>query len=119
MLSPSIKNIASCHNPVDLTGSAVDGDFVEAARALAMMNDIDCIVALLLPYAPALSMDLGALLSMVKRRFNKPIIAYVPRLEKYRILIDGFELNNIPVAHSIEGCMKMAQGLIKYKGSNK
>jgi len=117
VLSPSIKNIASCHNPVDLTGSAVDGDFVEAAKALSVMDNIDCVVALLLPYAPALSMDLGALLSTVKRRYNKPIIAYVPRLEKYRILIDGFELNNIPVAHSIEGCMKMAQGLLKYRGN--
>jgi len=119
VLSPSIKNIASCHNPIDLTGSANDTDYVEAARTLALMEDIDCIVALLLPYAPALSMDLGALLSTVKRRFGKPIIAYVPRLDKYRILIDGFELNNIPVAHSIEGCMKMAQGMFKYKGVQK
>jgi acetyltransferase len=118
-LSPSTKNIASCHNPIDVTGSAIDSDFVESAKALSLIENIDCIVTLLLPYAPALSMDLGALLSTVKRRFNKPIIAYVPRLEKYRILIDGFEINNIPVSHSIEGCMKMAQGLMKHKAQPK
>ncbi len=38
------------------------------------------------------------------------------RLDKYRILIEGFELNGVPVAHSIEGAMYMAQALMKYKG---
>lgn len=114
LLSPTVKPIAACHNPVDVTGSAVDQDFVVAAMSMGMHPDIDCLIALILPYAPGISQDLGAILGSVPRRSGKPLIAYVPRLDKYRILIDGFELNGVPVAHSIEGAVHMAQGLMKY-----
>ena len=30
------------------------------------------------------------------------MIAYVPHVERYRMLIEGFQLNRMPVAHSIE-----------------
>jgi acetyltransferase len=116
-LSPTVKNIASCMNPVDLTGSAVDQDFVEAALSMSAIQDIDCFIALLLPYLPGISQDLGGLLSQLPRRSGKPFIAYVPRLDKYRMLIEGFEINGVPVAHSIEGAVHMAQALMKYKGN--
>ncbi len=114
-LRPAITNIASCSNPVDLTGSSTDDDFVEAARVLSEMEQIECILMLLLPYAPGVTSDLGARLSIVSRQSGKPMIAYVPRLEKYRMLIEGFEINGVPVAHSIEGAVHMAQALKKYR----
>jgi len=117
-LSPSVKSIASCINPVDLTGSAVDQDIASAAMAMAQIKDIDCLVILILPYAPGMSQDLGAILGSIPRRSNKPLIAYLPRLEKYRILIEGFEMNNVPVAHSIEGAIHMARALMKYRGGD-
>lgn len=116
-LSPSVKTIASCLNPVDLTGSAVDQDIVSTAVLMSQLKDIDCIVILILPYAPGMSQDLGALLGSVPRKSNIPIIAYLPRLDKYRILIEGFEINNVPVAHSIEGAIHMAEALMKYNDS--
>jgi acetyltransferase len=115
-LSPSIKSIASCINPVDLTGSAVDQDIASAAITMSLVKDIDCLIILILPYAPGMSQDLGAILSSVPRRSNIPLIAYLPRLDKYRILIEGFEMNNVPVAHSIEGAIHMAKALMKFKG---
>jgi len=117
LLSPTIKPIASCMNPIDVTGSAVDQDFVAAAMTMGMHPEIDCLVALILPYAPGITQDLGAILGSVPRRSGKPLIAYVARLDKYRILIEGFELNGVPVAHSIEGAIHMAQALMKYKGA--
>jgi hypothetical protein len=36
-------------------------------------------------------------------------------VERYRILIEGFELNEVPVAHSIEGAVLMAEGMRRYK----
>jgi hypothetical protein len=71
-------------------------------------DEIDCIIMLLLPYAPGLSPDLGARLSITARQINKPMIAYVPRLEKYRMLLEGFEINGVPVAHTVEGALQMA-----------
>jgi len=110
-LSPSIQTIASVANPIDLTGSAVDDDFVAAANGLSSTPEIDCIIVLLLPYLPGITSDLGARLSQVSRRAGKPLVAYVPHVEKYRMLIEGFEFNRVPVSHSIEGAVHMAEAM--------
>jgi acetyltransferase len=110
-LSPSVKDIASLANPFDLTGSAVDEDFVKTAEHMGSAAEVDCIIMLLLPYMPGITMDIGARLSHVSRRIGKPIIGYVPHVEKYRILTEGFELNGIPVSPSIEGAVLMAESM--------
>jgi acyl-CoA synthetase (NDP forming) len=115
-LAESIRGIASLRNPIDLTGSAVDEDFVEAARSLSRNPEIDCLLLLLLPYLPGITSDLGARLSLLYRQEGKPMIAYVPHVERYRMLIEGFQLNRMPVAHSIEEVVHMAQAL---KGDRK
>ena len=114
-LSKSIQQIASVSNPIDLTGSSVDDDFVAAAGVLSTASDIDCIIVLLLPYGPGITSDLGARLSQVSRRVNKPLVAYVPHVEKYRMMIEGFELNRVPVSPSIEGAVLMAEAMRRCK----
>ena len=110
-LSPSVQAIAATGNPVDLTGSAVDDDFVAAAEVLSRTSEVDCIVVLILPYSPGTTSDLGARLSEVYLKERKPMVAYVPNLERYRILIEGFEQNHIPVSPAIEGVVLMAKAL--------
>ena len=110
-LSASVQGIASLENPVDLTGSAQDDDFVAAASGLSQAPEVDCVILLLLPYSPGISSDLGARLSHVFRREDKPLVAYVPHQEKYRMLIEGFELNNVPVSSSINGAVLMVEAL--------
>jgi len=114
-LSEEIKNIVSLVNPLDLTGSSMDSDIVTAARHLSRDKNIDCVLALLIPYSPGISADIGAKLSQVARNENKPMIAYVPNEDKYKIIIEGFELNNIPVASSVEGAVLMAKALKRYQ----
>jgi acyl-CoA synthetase (NDP forming) len=110
-LSENIRTIASVANPVDLTGSAVENDFIAAVETFCEITDIDSILLLMLPYLPGISSDLGARLSKVYRRHGKPLIAYVPHVEKYRMLIEGFELNRVPVASSIESAVHMTHVL--------
>jgi acetyltransferase len=114
-LSPSVRPIASLANPIDLTGSALDEDFVAAASGLSNSPEVDAVILLLLPYSPGISMDLGARLSYVLRREGKPLVAYVPHQEKYRMLIEGFELNNVPVSDSIEGAVLMVEAIRRCK----
>lgn len=115
VLSPVLSNIASYANPVDLTGSSTDDDFLAAARVLSKSSDIDCIIMLLLPYIPGITVDLGAKLGMMHQQEGKPIIAYVPHVEKYRIIVEGFNAYNIPVAHSVEDAVHMAEAMRKNK----
>ncbi|NVM26547.1 MAG: CoA-binding protein [Desulfobacterales bacterium] len=114
-LSSSVQTIASLGNPADLTGSAVDDDFVSATSYLSRIPEIDCIIMLLLPYLPGITSDLGARLSQVYYREGKPLVAYVPHVEKYRMLIEGFELNRIPVSPSIEGAVLLAEAMRRAK----
>jgi acetyltransferase len=110
-VSPRVRAIASFSNPIDLTGSAVDDDFIAAAKFLSSRREVECVLILLLPYTPGITSDLGARLSQIYRQEGKPLIAYVPHVEKYRIFIEGFELNRIPVSHSIEGAVHMAEAM--------
>lgn len=114
-VSPIIQHIASFGNPIDLTGSSVDDDFAAVVRYLSRRQDIDCIIALLLPYLPGISTDLGARIGMIYQQEKKPIIAYVPHVEKYWMLIEGFMLNDVPVAHSVEDAVHMAEALKRHR----
>jgi acetyltransferase len=110
-LSTNVAGIASLENPIDLTGSAMDEDFVAAVSVLSRASEVDCVLLLLLPYSPGISADLGARLSYVHQQNGTPLVAYVPHVEKYRILIEGFELNDVPVASSIDGAAFMVEAM--------
>ena len=87
-LTPEIRDIASLTNPLDLTGSCGDSDIEASVRHLARDENIECILTLLLPYSPGISADIGAKLSQVARNEGKPMIAYVPNEDKYKIIIE-------------------------------
>ena len=93
----------------------MDDDFVAAGECLSESAEVDCVISLLLPYSPGISSDLGARLSYVFRRSGKLLVAYVPHQERYRMLIEGFELNNVPVASSIEGAVLMVDAVRRCK----
>lgn len=114
-LSPSIGKIASLGNPLDLTGSATDEDFIHMTEALCQQPEIDCILLLLLPYLPGITLDLGARLGQVYENEGKPMIAYIPHVERYRMLIEGFEQSKVPVSPSIEGAVLMAEAMKRCK----
>lgn len=117
LVSSNIRDIASFTNPIDLTGSAVDDDFMAVVRSISKVDDteIDCIIVLLLPYLPRITMDLGAQLSLLYQHEGKPIVAYVPHVDKYAMLVEGFMLNKTPVADSIEDAIHMAEAMRRYK----
>lgn len=114
-LTPSLRDIAILNNPVDLTGSAVDEDFVVCYEELTRIDELDSLLMLVLPYSPGLSVDLGAKVSNPSSKRIKPLVAYIPHVEKYRMFIEGFELNRVPVANSIEGAVMMLDGMRRYK----
>ncbi len=114
-VAENLHRIAAFGNPIDLTGSAMDNDFIQTARFLGQRSEVDCILLLLLPYLPGISSDLAGRLGLVNRQEKKPMIAYVPHVEKYGMLIEGFQLNQIPVASSIEEAVQMVEALKKYR----
>jgi len=111
LLEPTIQDIAALSNPVDLTGSASDQDFERALDYLLAADDIEAALVLALPYTPMMTSFVGTRLGQVVKKHDKPVVAYVPNLAKYGMVLEGFELNGIPVVHSIEEAIQMLKAL--------
>jgi acetyltransferase len=111
LVEDPVKKIASFNNPVDLTGSASDQDFERVLDFLLSQEDVEAVVVLALPYTPMITSFVGTRLGQVVRSYDKPVVAYVPDLAKFGMVLEGFELNGIPVVHSIEGAVQMLRAL--------
>ncbi|UCE11190.1 MAG: CoA-binding protein [Candidatus Thorarchaeota archaeon] len=114
VMTPAYQGIASFRNPCDLTGSASDIDYERVLDKMLEFDTIDAALLLLLPYAPGISLQIGARISNVVKRHNKTVVTYVPNLDKYEVIIRGFELNGIPVADTIEEAVQMLNGIRKH-----
>jgi acetyltransferase len=110
-INPSAAPIASYHNPIDLTGSVMDDDIVNTLDSLLQMDKVEIIVLLILPYPPLISMALGERVRLISRVHKKPVVAYVPRLERYRMIFEALEDGNIPTADTIEQAIQMAYAI--------
>ncbi len=111
LLEPDIRDIAAVGNPVDLTGSAADQDFERTLDYLLAQDDIEAAMILTLPYTPMMTSFVGTRLGQVVKKHDKPVVAYVPNLAKYGMVLEGFELNGIPVVHSIDEAVQMLKAL--------
>ncbi|MFQ5832823.1 MAG: acetate--CoA ligase family protein [Candidatus Thorarchaeota archaeon] len=113
VMTPAYQGIASFRNPCDLTGSASDIDYERVLDVMLTFDNIDAGLMLLLPYAPGISLQIGTRVANVAKRHDKTVVAYVPNLDKYEVIIRGFEINGIPVADTIEEAVQMLDGIRK------
>lgn len=114
-LSPSVRDIATISNPVDLTASAIDEDFIAAYDEMTNLPDYDAFLMLVLPYSTGVSVDIGAKVSNPSKKRVRPLVAYIPHMAKYQAFIEGFELNGVPVSDSIDGAVMMLEGMRRYQ----
>ena len=113
-VTPAYQGIASFRNPCDLTGSASDTDYEGVLKVMLDIDYVDAALLLLLPYAPGISLQIGARVANVAKQIkNKTVVAYVPDLDKYEVIIRGFEINGIPCADTIEEAVQMLNGIRK------
>jgi acetyltransferase len=111
VVTPAYQGICSMRNPIDLTGSASDTDYERVLDEMLKIKYIDAALLLMLPYAPGISLQIGARVANVAKQYGKTVVAYVPDLTKYEVIIRGFELNGIPVGDTIEESVTMLNGI--------
>lgn len=111
ILNEVARDIASFNNPIDLTGSVLDRDIEEMIRYLSEVDRIECIILLLLPYPPNISFQIGRRIANIVASKRKPIITFLPYVEKYSLIIESLELSNIPVFHSIKEAVQAVSAL--------
>jgi len=111
LMNPVARRIASFNNPIDLTGSVLDTDIEYMVKYLSGIERIECIILLLLPYPPNISFQIGRRISNVVSIEKKPVICFIPYIQKYSLIIESLELSNIPVFHSIEEAVQAVAAL--------
>ncbi len=110
-LNPVVREIASFNNPIDLTGSVLDIDIENILRYLSEIEKIECIILLLLPYPPNISFQIGRRIANIITNKKKPVVIFLPYIEKYSLIIESLELSNIPVFHSIKEAVQAISAL--------
>ncbi len=111
LMNPVAREIASFNNPIDLTGSVLDTDIESIIRYLSDLQNIECIILLLLPYPPNISFQIGRRIANIIANKNKPVVCFVPYVPKYSLIIESLELANIPVFHSIRETIQAVSAL--------
>jgi acetyltransferase len=111
LMNPVAREIASFNNPIDLTGSVLDTDIEDIMRYLSDIENIECIILLLLPYPPNISFQIGRRIANIITNKNKPVVCFVPYVPKYSMIIESLELANIPVFHSIRETIQAVAAL--------
>ncbi|MFX1371697.1 MAG: CoA-binding protein [Promethearchaeota archaeon] len=111
LMNPVAREIASFNNPIDLTGSVLDTDIENAIRYLSDLEKIECIILLLLPYPPNISFQIGRRIANIIVHKNKPVVCFIPYVQKYLLIIETLELANIPVFHSIKETIQAVSAL--------
>ncbi|MGV9199222.1 MAG: CoA-binding protein [Promethearchaeia archaeon] len=110
-MNPTARQIAAFNNPIDLTGSVLDKDIENLLEYLSQMKRVECILLLLLPYPPNISFQVGRRISNIVTSYKKPVICFIPYVEKYSLIIQSLELANIPVFHSIKEVVQAASAV--------
>jgi len=111
LVNPVARNIASYDNPIDLTGSVRDEDIENIVHYLSKIERIECIIVLILPYTPSISFQIGRRIANRVSIDKKPLVCFIPYIQKYGLIIEALELSNIPVFHSIEEAVQAVSAL--------
>ncbi len=111
LVNPVARNIASFNNPIDLTGSAKDEDIENIIQYLSKIERIECIILLILPYTPSISFQIGRKIANRVTTDKKPLVCFIPYIQKYGLIIESLELSNVPVFHSIEEAVQAVSAL--------
>ncbi len=111
LTNPVAREIASFNNPIDLTGSVQDEDIERVLEYLSQIQRIECVILLILPYAPSISFQIGRRISNVITNYKKPVVCFIPYITKYGLIIEALELGNIPVFHSIKEAVQAVSAM--------
>jgi acyl-CoA synthetase (NDP forming) len=111
LVNPVARKIASFNDPIDLTGSAKDEDIENLIQYLSNIDRIECIILLILPYTPSISFQIGRKIANRVTADKKPLVCFIPYIQKYGLIIESLELSNIPAFHSIEEAVQAVSAL--------
>ncbi|MHA1821606.1 MAG: CoA-binding protein [Promethearchaeota archaeon] len=111
LVNPNVSKIGAFENPIDLTGASADDDIVKVLDYLMDLDKVDIIICIVVPYPPKITIQIGRRIALVAREKNKPLVCFVPYIQKYDLIRDSLEIYHIPVAHTVSETVEMAAAI--------
>jgi acetyl-CoA synthetase (ADP-forming) len=106
-LSAQLLGFSTTGNPIDLTGSAIDADYVNALEE-GLKDEFDLAIVTVLWGAPEITEKLVDDLKAVRDRHNIPFLICSPTSEFARRMAARFEENGMPVFFTPESAARAA-----------
>ena len=106
-LSAKLLGFSATGNPVDLTGSVTDEDYVTALKE-GLRDEFDVVIITVLWGAPEITEELADKLTGVRDSHNKPLLICTPCSEFTRRMAQCFEDNGMPVFFTPESAARAA-----------
>lgn len=107
-LGRTLPPVCSISNPMDLTGSVTDRDFIEALRKTLSKDSYDMAIIASLWGPPGLTDKLPALIAAQKKTLNKPIVICTPGGAYTRERTGLFRSLELPVFSTPESAARAA-----------
>jgi acetyl-CoA synthetase (ADP-forming) len=106
-LSAKLLGFSATGNPIDLTGSVTDEDYVTAITE-GLRDAFDVVIVTVLWGAPEITEKLADKLKEVRDNGNKPILICSPSCDFTRRMAKRFEKNGMPVFFTPESAARAA-----------
>jgi acetyl-CoA synthetase (ADP-forming) len=107
LLSSKLLGFSATGNPIDLTGSVTDEDYVVALEE-GLRDVFDIVIVTVLWGAPEITEKLVDKLKEVRDSCNKPILICSPSCDLTRRMAKRFEKNGMPVFFTPESAARAA-----------
>jgi acetyl-CoA synthetase (ADP-forming) len=106
-LSSKLFGFSATGNPIDLTGSVTDEDYVTALEE-GLRDAFDVVIVTVLWGAPGITEKLADKLKEVRDSCNKPLLICSPICDFTRRMAQRFEHNGMPVFYTPESAARAA-----------
>ncbi|MHA1451800.1 MAG: CoA-binding protein [Promethearchaeota archaeon] len=110
--SPTVAEIGGYNNPIDITGAGTDADIVGVLDYLMQLDKVEIVLCIVVPYPPQISVQVGRRIAITARKHPaKPLVCFVPYIEKYDIIRESLELFNIPLSATVSETVQLAAAI--------
>ena len=113
-MGSKLPGFSATGNPVDLTGSVTDENYVIALEE-GLRDEYDIVIVAVLWGPPEISEGVVDKLKEIRERFNKPLIICGSGGEYARVMAKRFEEKGLPVFFTPESAARAAAALAGQK----
>jgi len=111
-VSPTVADIGGFNNPIDITGAGADADIIGVLDFLMQLEKVEIVLCIVVPYPPQISVQVGRRIAIIARKYpTKPLVCFVPYIEKYDLIRESLELFHIPLSATVSETVQLAAAI--------